>query len=310
MNNNAFDWDAIRVFLAVAEGQSLSAAAEQLSLSQPTVGRHVARLEEQLGLKLFDRHQSGYRLTPGGQRLVETARTMARGAAEFRQAVDLEKTDAPCQVCRIALGEWGQFYLSQHAHALIDGLSGVRLEFFADDAFWDLSRDAADIAIGNRPPRHAHLIAQKLGKTSFSVYTSREYLDRYPDADHRDTWTNQHWAGYCGARSQLRSSKLLRQILGETPATYAVNTSVSLLRILKAGHAMGILPDWIGQQEGLVRLSLSPLALGESWMSFHERLRLHPKLAEIKNRIAALYRTRISATESGLVIADLEPQKQ
>ena len=59
MNNEA-SWDAYRIFLAVAETQSLSAAGRRLRLSHATVGRHIAALEAQLGTKLFVREQTGY----------------------------------------------------------------------------------------------------------------------------------------------------------------------------------------------------------------------------------------------------------
>ncbi|MCV0425690.1 MAG: LysR family transcriptional regulator [Roseibium sp.] len=296
MNDSKFDWDAIRVFLAVAELQSLSAAAKELSLSQPTVGRQIGRLEDQLNLQLFDRRQTGYRLTDGGKRLIEVAREMARGAADFERAVDLEKSELPDQVCRITLGEWGQFFLSQHASELVHGLAGVRLEFYADDDFWDLSRNSADIAVGNRPPKQSHLIAQKLGDTGFHVYASEAYCQFHPDARDQNTWPDQIWAGYCGTRARLGSSQLLNGILKTRQCRFAVNNSVSLLNLLLSGQAMGILPGWIGETQGLLRLSSVELGQSESWISFHERLRLHPALATVKDRIATLYRKRIAET--------------
>ncbi|WJS01055.1 LysR family transcriptional regulator [Roseibium aggregatum] len=298
MNETDFDWDAVRVFLAVAENQSLSKAAQVLCLSQPTVGRHIARLEEQLDVQLFDRRQTGYELTGGGRRLIKIARSMARGAADFRRAVDLEKVGSKEQVCRITLGEWGQHYLTRHVDQITDGLDGVRIEFFADDAFWDLSRNSADIAIGNRQPKHPHLIVQKLGEIQFHVYASKDYCRKRPDAVDPSTWQEQIWAGYCGSRARLKSSQLLNAILLGKTCRYAVNNSVSLCNILNAGHAMGVLPDWIAETEGLTRLTATPLAQGESWMSFHERLRFHPMLSEVKDRVAKLFRQRFSETAS------------
>ena len=53
------NWDSYRYFLAVAETGSLSAAARQLSVSQPTVGRQIAGLEERIGTRLFNRASHG-----------------------------------------------------------------------------------------------------------------------------------------------------------------------------------------------------------------------------------------------------------
>ncbi|MES0808358.1 LysR family transcriptional regulator [Roseibium sp. SCPC15] len=287
-----FDWDAIRIFLAVAEHQSLSSAAGELSLSQPTLGRQITRLEEQLNLRLFERRQTGFFLTDAGVRLTEVAKEMARKAADFKRSVDLQKIHSPDQVCRVTTGEWGQYFLSQHADEIVEGLGGIRLEFYADDTFWDLGRNSADIAIGNRSPKQTYLIAQKLGERGFHVYASREYCDRHANADDPESWQDQIWAGYCGNRARLKSSQLLASILQDHPCKYAVSSSVSLLQLVKNGQAMGILPDWIGDNEDLIRLSKEPLAKNQSWLSFHERLRHHPGLSRVKDRIVGIYRRR------------------
>ncbi|RUW47321.1 LysR family transcriptional regulator, partial [Mesorhizobium sp. M1A.F.Ca.ET.072.01.1.1] len=52
---NEFDWNLIKSFVAVAETGSLSAAARKLASSQPTLGRHIAELEQALGVTLFRR---------------------------------------------------------------------------------------------------------------------------------------------------------------------------------------------------------------------------------------------------------------
>ena len=52
---NRFDWNLARTFLAVLDHGSLLAAARALGASQPTLGRHVAELEAQLGVVLFER---------------------------------------------------------------------------------------------------------------------------------------------------------------------------------------------------------------------------------------------------------------
>ncbi|MEM9634691.1 MAG: LysR family transcriptional regulator [Pseudomonadota bacterium] len=292
MNDSEFDWDAIRMFLAVAEHRSLSRAAGELSISQPTLGRQITKLEDHLNLVLFERRQTGFVLTDAGMRLTEVAKEMARKAADFKRSVDLEKIHSPDLVCRITTGEWGQYFLAQHADEIVEGLDGVRLEFYADDTFWDLGRNSADIAIGNRPPKQTYLIAQKLGERGFHVYGSTEYCDRRTDVCDPASWPDQTWAGYCGTRARLKSSQLLAEILQGHSCKYAVSSSVSLLGLIKTGQAIGILPDWIGDSEDLIRVSGAPLAKNESWLSFHERLRHHPRLSRVKDRIVSVYRRR------------------
>lgn len=77
----------IMVFLAVAEQASFRKASEHLHLSQPAVSQHVRALEEELGVRLFDRGGNRVQLTDAGQILVEYARKCVRLAEETRAAI-------------------------------------------------------------------------------------------------------------------------------------------------------------------------------------------------------------------------------
>jgi len=71
-----FDWNRARAFLVTAEEGSLSAAARALGMAQPTLGRQVDALEEELGVVLFERVGRGFTLTPSGLELLDHVRAM------------------------------------------------------------------------------------------------------------------------------------------------------------------------------------------------------------------------------------------
>ncbi|WP_341826300.1 LysR family transcriptional regulator [Burkholderia gladioli] len=64
------DWSDVRVFLAIAREGSLGAAARRLGQTQPTMGRRLKALEQQLGQRLFQRTQQGFIPTDEGQALL------------------------------------------------------------------------------------------------------------------------------------------------------------------------------------------------------------------------------------------------
>jgi DNA-binding transcriptional LysR family regulator len=70
------DWDDVRYFLAVARGGSVRAAAEALGVNHATVLRRVAQLEDRLGVQMFEKLPSGYRLTAAGEEVLEFADQM------------------------------------------------------------------------------------------------------------------------------------------------------------------------------------------------------------------------------------------
>jgi DNA-binding transcriptional LysR family regulator len=89
MNSKNFNWSLIPSFLAALEHGSLLGAARATGLSQPTLGRHIAELEQQLNAVLFERTGRGLQATPNALALADAAQTMQTGAAHFsRMASD------------------------------------------------------------------------------------------------------------------------------------------------------------------------------------------------------------------------------
>ena len=87
INPQGFDWSLIRSFLAALDAGSLMGAARALHTSQPTLGRHVAELESQLGLTLFERTGRGLVATASALQLEASARAMEAGALQLSRGV-------------------------------------------------------------------------------------------------------------------------------------------------------------------------------------------------------------------------------
>jgi DNA-binding transcriptional LysR family regulator len=81
------DWDDVRYFLAVARGGSVRAAAEGLGVNHSTVLRRIAQLEERLGVHMFEKLPSGYRLTAAGDEVLEFADLMEASSHQLETRV-------------------------------------------------------------------------------------------------------------------------------------------------------------------------------------------------------------------------------
>ena len=88
-----FDWNDLRYFLAVAREGSTLAAGRALRVSQTTVARRIAALEQALGLPLFEKRQAGYLLTPSGQELRSRAELVEASATSFADAASAQSRD-------------------------------------------------------------------------------------------------------------------------------------------------------------------------------------------------------------------------
>src|SRR5262249_45383383 len=86
MNRSEASWDLYRSFLAVLETRSLSGAARQLGLTQPTLARHVSELEEALGFELFVRSPRGLSATDAALALRPHAEALSAAAGALARA--------------------------------------------------------------------------------------------------------------------------------------------------------------------------------------------------------------------------------
>ena len=165
-----FDWEELRVFLAVARASGLSGAARLTGVSAPTLGRRMTALERRLNQKLFDRKQTGYALTEAGRELYEHAREMEAVATGIERWLDGR---GERRVVRISAGAWTSRFLALHLDRLWRPDDPMMLEFLTAAARLDIARRQADIGIRNRAPEEPRLSGRRINDVAYAVYRSR-----------------------------------------------------------------------------------------------------------------------------------------
>ncbi len=173
-----FDWNRARAFLVTAEEGSFSAAARALDVAQPTVGRQVAALEEELGVSLFERIGTRLELTSTGLDLVEHVREMSEAASRFSLAAAGQATSVEGTVTITSSEAIAAYLLPPIIAKLRLELPGIELDVVASNVAQDLHRREADIAIRNFQPTRGDLIGRKVRESVAHLYAARSYLDR------------------------------------------------------------------------------------------------------------------------------------
>ena len=172
------DWNLLRVFLALAEANSVTGAAERLSLKQPSVSAALKRLEDRVGARLIDRARGRFQLTAPGLRLLDEAREVE--AAILRLADRI--TEAEGQVT-------GHVTIALASHVVCPLFDRVLAGFSTDHpgASFSLevmtSREAlalvaarrASLAICLLPLRPAGVVADLLYRESFALFCGRRH---------------------------------------------------------------------------------------------------------------------------------------
>lgn len=172
-----FDWNRARAFLVTAEEGSLSAAARALGVAQPTLGRQVDALEQELGTLLFDRVGKRLVLTESGMNLLEHVRAMGEAANRVSLAASGRSQSLEGSVCITAGEMFAAHLLPPIVANLRTAEPGIDIEIVATNAVRDLRRREADIAVRHVRPTEPDLIAKKICDMEGYLYAASAYLD-------------------------------------------------------------------------------------------------------------------------------------
>ena len=170
------NWDNYRFFLAAAEAGSLSAAARELGVTQPTVGRHIEELERQLDARLFDRMSDGLALTAAGENVFPTAEQIRRAARVIEQRVSGHDVRLAGRV-RVTTAEGlAVFWLGSRLPKLRDRFPEIEIELIVGATAFNLLRGEADIALRVGDPVCDQLVGRRVAEARGGLYAAESYL--------------------------------------------------------------------------------------------------------------------------------------
>ena len=177
MDDMDIHWDDLRIFLAVARAESLSAAGRLLRIDPATVGRRIQRLEEGLGAALFAKSPQGYALTGDGQRLVAHAERAEQAMVQAAEELRGQAGTLSGQVRIGAPDGCANYLLPQVCAAIVEENPGLELQIVALPRVFNLSKREADMAIAVSQPAAGRLTVQKITDYHLHLAASRRYLE-------------------------------------------------------------------------------------------------------------------------------------
>ncbi len=184
--NIDFDWTKVRAFLVAAEEGSFSAAARALNMAQPTLGRQIEALEQDLGVTLFERAGRGIQLTPSGVELLEYARRMGDAAGAFSLAAHGQSQAIEGRVSIAAAEMFAATDLPPLIAELREIEPYLEIELVVSNHASDLQRREADIALRYFRPTEPDLYARKILDVQAQLYASERYLAQFKQPLSRD----------------------------------------------------------------------------------------------------------------------------
>ncbi|AGI73020.1 LysR family transcriptional regulator [Octadecabacter arcticus 238] len=269
-----FDWNKARAFLVTAEEGSLSAAARALGMAQPTLGRQVDGLEQELGIVLFERVGRGLTLTPSGLELLEHVRDMGEAAGRVSMTALGQSQALEGTICISASETYAAVLLPPIIAKLRKMEPGIQVEIVVANHASDLRRREADIAIRNFRPTEPDLIAKKIGDADAVLYATPDYIAEIGNPTKPYDLRHAEFVNMDHSGMMLKGLNTLG--LGLTGANFPLLTESYLVmwELVRQGAAIGILDAHIGDADPVVRRvlpDLEPLVF-PIWLVSHRQL--------------------------------------
>jgi DNA-binding transcriptional LysR family regulator len=275
MADPAFDWALVPSFLAALDAGSLMGAARRIGAQQPTLSRHIAELEAQLGTPLFERTGRGVTPTPAALAIAAAARRMQEGAEALGRTLGGQR-DATSGVVRITTSEVAAVWLLPQVLAALRAREpGITIELVASNGLSNLLRREADIAVRMVRPQQSSLIARSLGEIPIVAAAHETYLVRAGTPREPADLLRHSLIGYDRDDLILRGFAALG--VPVTREHFAVRTDdqVAYGRLVAAGAGIGFVAaynirHWPGVQPLLPMLAIPPLPC---WLAVHREIR-------------------------------------
>jgi DNA-binding transcriptional LysR family regulator len=276
------EWTALRDFLAVAESGSLSAAARRLGVSQPTLTRRMAALEERLGTELFLRTPRGLELTETGEAILEPARHMEQQVRNVEVAVTGRDRALAGPVRITATEGLAIDWLTPELATFQRTHPEIEIQFLIRNTNVNLLEREADIAVRLGRPHQVDLVARKVGDLSYGLYASKSYLDERGRPQHEDE-LGQHQAVVFD--ELLRHAQLgswLEKSLGSARIVYRANSIQAQISAIRAGYGIGAQAAFIaGRRPELEHVLPDRTVLLEIWLVTHPGLRRSARMRAV-----------------------------
>jgi DNA-binding transcriptional LysR family regulator len=286
---HGFDWSLVRSFLAALDQGSLLGAARHLKMSQPTLGRHVAELESQLGVVLFERTGRGLVPTATALQLAVAARGMEAGALLLERTLSGVQTQTSGTVRITASVPVAVTLLPPLLAGMRQALPDIQVELVSSNQVSNLLRREADIAVRMVRPDQSSLIAKKIGDVSLGAYAHRNYLARRGPLRKATDLLQHELIGSDADPAILQGFQAMGYTVTRDAFALRSDDFIVQWQAVRAGLGIGFCADYMARTEldvvpvlpGLLKIPPLPM-----WLAVHREIRSSQRIRAVFDFLA------------------------
>lgn len=283
------NWDDYRVAYQVALSGSLSKAAKELQCNHATVLRHINRLESAISIKLFIRHQRGYRLTDAGTILINE---MPYLYSEFRRLENLlgsVEQDISGNLRITTLLEFS-YILNPALLQIRKKFPDLRIQLISTDEVIPVSGGEAHVSLrAGSQPDEPDLIVRELVTINMQYYAADSYIQQYGIPESSEDYNHHNWVMPSADKQHLSYVKSILEVIDHERIVFQSNHFIDLQSAVVMGMGIGLISEAHASQfDHLHKLSLKEIeghSKGTLWYVYHRDLKNNAKVQALYKQL-------------------------
>ena len=285
---SSLDWSLVQAFLAVAETGSLSAAARVLGTSQPTLGRQIKTIEDQLGAELFRRQPRGFALTDTGAALVAPAQAMRDAVQQIVLTAAGRQARLEGTVRITASMAMSVIHLPPIIARIRKLEPQIAVELVPSDDSRNLLYREADIAVRMYRPTQLDLVTRHIGDIALAVFAAKSYLAERGTPRSLADIPQHDFVGYDANTDILAGFAEMGFPVDRDFFKTRCDDNIAYWELVRAGCGIGFAQTHIGRADPAVAeidlgLQLPVLPV---WLTAHEAMRQTPRIRRVWDLLA------------------------
>jgi DNA-binding transcriptional LysR family regulator len=283
------DWNALNIFLAIAEAGSLTAAARKLKISQPTLSRKLEHLETTLDSQLFQRLPRGLTLTEAGESIMAYAKNMETQALNIEKNLTGQNLRLEGTVRLTATDFIGAYWMAEEIQGFRKSYSGIRIELQVNMNVVNLVHREADIAIRLGRPNQPDLIAKKIGTFNNYIAASDDYIKQHGRPQSLEGLKDHYAIGFDVEMMKHPKIHQLFKNFHKENIIYSSNSPLAIFEAINKGLGIGLLPDFIAPHYPDIQYLLpetQPQLEIEIWLVTHAEIQHNARIRALYNYLS------------------------
>ena len=289
--SKTLSWDDQRAFLAVLEHGSLSAAARELGVAQPTVRSRVEALETALGTSLFTRTANGLIPTESARALGGPARAMAHASELFVRSASAPPGEFAGTV-RVSVSD---FIGIEVMPAMLAQIRRTRphisIELVLSNSPADIPGQEVDIAVRMSPLRQGSLVARKVGSIPLGFFASTDYVAAHGLPRSMAELSAHDLIGPDRARTDLETAASLSTDFDRARFVLRTDSHPAQAAAARAGVGIAVMQVPVGLRDPVLVPVLPELTVAslDTWIVTHDDLRHVPRVRVVFDELVAAF---------------------